>query len=167
MPNLDTDLVRGREQWYSARPDYLMRMTERSNKYLFHIVEELERRNMPSELALLPFVESAFNPQAVSSAKAMGMWQFMPATGKQYELRQNIFGTTAAMCLPQPVRRWTTCKNCTRCLAIGTWHWQPITGARAAWAGRCESVSKLGRAAAMSTCQCRKRPVFMCPSCRP
>ena len=91
MPNLDTDLVRGREQWYSARPDYLMRMTERSNKYLFHIVEELERRNMPSELALLPFVESAFNPQAVSSAKAMGMWQFMPATGKQYELRQNMF----------------------------------------------------------------------------
>ena len=91
MPDLDSDLVRDREQWYGARPDYLLRMTERSRKYLFHIVEELERRNMPTELALLPFVESAFNPQAVSSAKATGMWQFMPATGRQYELKQNVF----------------------------------------------------------------------------
>jgi membrane-bound lytic murein transglycosylase D len=54
-------------------------------------VEELELRNMPTELALLPFIESAFNPQAVSSAKAAGMWQFMPATGKYFELKQNAF----------------------------------------------------------------------------
>ena len=91
MPGLDSDLVRDREQWYSARPDYIFQMTERSRKYMFHIVEELERRNMPSELALLPFVESAFNPQAVSSAKAAGMWQFMPATGKTFDLKQNVF----------------------------------------------------------------------------
>ena len=91
MPDLSNDLVRDREQWYSLRPDYLFRMAERSHKYLFHIVEELERRNMPGELALLPFVESAFDPQAVSSAKAAGMWQFMPATGKQYALKQNAF----------------------------------------------------------------------------
>lgn len=91
MPDLDTDLVRDREQWYATRPDYILRMTERSKKYLFHIVEELELRNMPTELALLPFIESAFNPQAVSSAKAAGMWQFMPATGKYFELRQNAF----------------------------------------------------------------------------
>jgi len=91
MPNLDTELVRDRELWYSSRPDYVARMTERGNKYLFYIVEELERRNMPSELALLPFIESAFNPQAVSSAKAAGMWQFMPATGKHFELKQNMF----------------------------------------------------------------------------
>jgi membrane-bound lytic murein transglycosylase D len=91
MPDLESDLVRDREQWYSARPDYIFRMTERSKKYLFHIVEELELRNMPTELALLPFIESAFNPQAVSSAKAAGMWQFMPATGKYFELKQNAF----------------------------------------------------------------------------
>ena len=82
MPDLQDPLVTDREQWYASRPDYILRMTERSGKYLFHIVEELERRNMPTELALLPFIESAFNPQAVSSAKAAGMWQFMPATGK-------------------------------------------------------------------------------------
>ena len=91
MPNLESNLVRDREQWYTNRPDYIFRMTERSRKYLFHIVEELEMRNMPTELALLPFVESAFNPQAVSSAKAAGMWQFMPATGKSFELKQNVF----------------------------------------------------------------------------
>lgn len=91
MPDLATEQVQEREQWYAARPDYIARMTARSSKYLFHIVEELERRNMPTELALLPFVESAFNPQAVSSASAAGMWQFMPATGKDFELTQNMF----------------------------------------------------------------------------
>jgi membrane-bound lytic murein transglycosylase D len=91
MPDLDNDLVRNRERWYSSRPDYMLRMTERSRPYLFHVVEELERRNMPTELALLPFIESAFNPQAVSSAKAAGMWQFMPATGKYFDLKQNLF----------------------------------------------------------------------------
>lgn len=91
MPDLDNDLVRDREKWYARRPDYMLRMTERSRPYLFHIVEELERRKMPTELALLPFIESAFNPQAVSSAKAAGMWQFMPATGKYFDLKQNLF----------------------------------------------------------------------------
>ena len=91
MPNLETELVDDRVQWYASRPDYLMRMTERSNKYLYHIVEEIERRQMPTELALLPFIESAFNPQAVSSAKATGMWQFMPRTGKDFDLKQNVF----------------------------------------------------------------------------
>ena len=91
MPNLQGELVTDREQWYASRPDYIQRMTERSSKYLFHIVEELERRNMPTELALLPYIESAFNPQAVSSASAAGMWQFMPATGKYFDLKQNAF----------------------------------------------------------------------------
>ncbi len=91
MPDLQDPLVADREQWYTSRPDYILRMTGRSSKYLFHIVEELERRKMPTELALLPFIESAFNPQAVSSAKAAGMWQFMPATGKYFDLKQNAF----------------------------------------------------------------------------
>ncbi len=91
MPDLDTDLVRNREQWYATRPDYVQRMTERGGRYLFHIVEEVQRRGMPTELALLPFIESAFNPQAMSSAKASGMWQFMPMTGKHFALKQNVF----------------------------------------------------------------------------
>jgi len=91
LPDLDNELVRKWEQWYATRPDYVQRMSERGGRYLFYIVEEIERRGMPVDLALLPFIESAFNPQAVSRAAASGMWQFMPATGKDFELRQNLF----------------------------------------------------------------------------
>lgn len=91
MPDLDTELTRDRQQWYASRPDYFQRMTERGSRYLFHIVEEVERRGMPTEMALLPFIESAFNPQALSSAKASGIWQFMPLTGKHFDLKQNVF----------------------------------------------------------------------------
>ena len=91
MPDLEGDLVRKWEQFYAGQPGYVQRMTERGGRYMFHIVEEVNRRGMPAELALLPFIESAFNPQAMSRTRASGMWQFMPATGKDYELRQNIF----------------------------------------------------------------------------
>jgi membrane-bound lytic murein transglycosylase D len=91
MPELDGDLVRKWEQYYASRPDYVQRMTERGGRYLFHIMEEVERRGMPSELALLPFIESAFNPEAMSHARASGMWQFMPATGRDFDLTQNVF----------------------------------------------------------------------------
>ena len=91
MNDLDGELVRKWEQWYARDPAYVQRMTERGGRYLFHIIEEVQRRKMPAELALLPFIESAFNPQAMSHAKASGMWQFMPATGKDFELRQNLF----------------------------------------------------------------------------
>jgi len=91
MPVLESELVRDHERWYASRPDYVQRMVGRANRYLYHVVDEVERRQMPSELALLPFIESAFNPQAMSSARASGMWQFMPATGKDYELKQNLF----------------------------------------------------------------------------
>jgi membrane-bound lytic murein transglycosylase D len=91
MPELDGALVADRERWYASRPDYVERMTTRSSRYMFYIVEELERRGMPTEIALLPYVESAFNPQAVSSARASGMWQFMAATGKDFDLKQNLF----------------------------------------------------------------------------
>ena len=91
MPDLDGDRVAKWEQFYARQPDYVQRMVSRGSRYLFHIVEEIEKRDMPAELALLPFIESAFNPQAQSRAAASGMWQFMPATGKDFELRQNIF----------------------------------------------------------------------------
>ena len=91
IPDMDTPEVKVWEQWYSSRPDYVGRMTARGSKYLYHITQEVERRHMPTELALLPFTESAFNPQAMSVAKASGMWQFVSATGKDFDLKQNIF----------------------------------------------------------------------------
>lgn len=89
MPNLDTPLVSQQQAWYLARPEYLKRVVERSRRYMHHIVEELEKRGMPTELALLPIVESAYNPMAYSRAHASGMWQFIPSTGKNYHLDQN------------------------------------------------------------------------------
>jgi membrane-bound lytic murein transglycosylase D len=89
MPDLDSDLVRKQMAYYASRPDYLQRMFDRSRIYLYHIVEELEKRNLPTELALLPMVESAFNPMAYSRAHASGLWQFIPGTGRRFELQQN------------------------------------------------------------------------------
>ncbi|MGE5639696.1 MAG: lytic transglycosylase, partial [Clostridia bacterium] len=70
IPELDNALVRDKVAYYAARPEYLQRMFDRSRLYLYHIVEELEKRGMPTELALLPMVESAFNPMAYSRAHA-------------------------------------------------------------------------------------------------
>jgi len=91
IPDLDSQLVDTQTAWYAARPDYIQRSTTRASHYLYHVVEELEKRHMPTELALLPFIESAFDPQALSAAKAAGMWQFIPSTGLDYNLKQNIF----------------------------------------------------------------------------
>ena len=89
MSNLNDDLVLHYQLWYQNRPGALRNMVERSRPYLFHIVEELEARGMPTELALLPMVESSFNPMAYSPAHASGLWQFIPATGKRFNLEQN------------------------------------------------------------------------------
>ncbi|MGB4062873.1 MAG: transglycosylase SLT domain-containing protein [Azonexus sp.] len=89
MTDLNDDLVLYYQQWYQNRPDALRRMVTRSRPYLHYIVEELEARGMPTELALLPMVESSFNPNAYSPAHAAGLWQFIPATGKRFNLEQN------------------------------------------------------------------------------
>ena len=89
LPDIDDQLVRKWEAFYAARPDYWQRITERSKRYLHFIATEVERRGMPLEIALLPFIESAYNPEALSRARASGIWQFVPATGKDYGLQQN------------------------------------------------------------------------------
>ena len=89
MPQVESDFTKNHEAWYAARPDYIRRMIGRSQRYLYHIVVEVEKRGMPSEIALLPMIESAFNPQANSVSKASGIWQFMPATGKNFGLKQD------------------------------------------------------------------------------
>jgi len=104
MPDISNDLVLSHQQWYLNRPDYLRRMVERSGRYMHHIVEEIEKRGMPMELALLPMVESAYNPMALSRSKASGLWQFIPTTGKHFNLdqdwwkddRRDIVASTAA-----------------------------------------------------------------------
>ncbi|MDX1678566.1 transglycosylase SLT domain-containing protein, partial [Arsukibacterium sp.] len=77
--------------FYSQQQSYLDRVASRAQPFLYYIVQELEKRNMPLELALLPIVESAFDPFAYSPARASGMWQFMPATGSRFGLKQNFW----------------------------------------------------------------------------
>ncbi|MDX8386042.1 MAG: transglycosylase SLT domain-containing protein [Gallionella sp.] len=89
MPPLKSRLIKKHEKWYARNPEYVLRMSDRARRYLFYIVEEVERRGMPSEIALLPIIESAFRPGANSSAGAAGIWQFIPSTGKYFGLEQN------------------------------------------------------------------------------
>ncbi len=91
LSQLNSPLVQEWEQYYSRRPDYVARMVDRGSRFLYHVVKEVERRKMPTEVALLPMIESAYNPQAYSRAHASGMWQFIPSTGKIYGLRQNFW----------------------------------------------------------------------------
>jgi membrane-bound lytic murein transglycosylase D len=89
LGDLDGPLVKSAEDWYAARPDYVARMVERSRRYLYYIVVEVEKRGMPLEIALLPMIESAYNPMAYSVSRASGIWQFIPSTGKRYGMKQN------------------------------------------------------------------------------
>ncbi|HEY2273886.1 MAG TPA: LysM peptidoglycan-binding domain-containing protein [Steroidobacteraceae bacterium] len=89
LPDGDYKAIDQQLRWYANNPDYLQRSFGRADLYLYHIVTELEARGMPLELALLPVVESAFEPYAYSRARATGLWQFIPGTGSRYGLRQN------------------------------------------------------------------------------
>ena len=91
LDELDSPLIKVHADWYAKRPEYIARMLDRSRRYLYHIVEEVQKRDMPMEIALLPMVESAFNPQAYSRSHAAGIWQFIPSTGKNYGLKQNTW----------------------------------------------------------------------------
>ncbi|MGL4768291.1 MAG: transglycosylase SLT domain-containing protein [Formosimonas sp.] len=91
MPDLYNAEVTSKENYYAQRADYVGRMASRSGDFMYLIMNEVERRKMPSEIALLPFVESAFVTTAQSPVKAAGLWQFMPATGRDFSLQQNHF----------------------------------------------------------------------------
>lgn len=106
IPDLNTARVRQRELWFSQHPEVMRRIFDRSSTYLYYIVGEVEKRGLPTELALLPFIESGFDPRATSSAQAAGIWQFIPGTATRYNLRVDpgkderrdvIASTTAAL----------------------------------------------------------------------
>jgi membrane-bound lytic murein transglycosylase D len=89
LADMDNKQVREFEDWYANRPRYVDNMFRRSRLYLYDIVEEIERRKLPMELALLPAIESAYRPTAYSRARAVGLWQFISSTGRLYGLKQD------------------------------------------------------------------------------
>ena len=90
LPDLDGALVARWQDWYVQRPQLLRAMFERSRPYIYHVVEEIDKRGLPTELAFLPMVESGYDPNALSPARASGLWQFIPSTGKAYRLEQGL-----------------------------------------------------------------------------
>ncbi|CAM5201356.1 Membrane-bound lytic murein transglycosylase D OS=Castellaniella defragrans (strain DSM / CCUG 39792 / 65Phen) OX=1437824 GN=BN940_17571 PE=3 SV=1 [Castellaniella denitrificans] len=89
IPNLRNERVDYWTDYYASHPQSVLLMSQRAGKYLYYIVDELNRRGLPTELALLPFVESAYNPNALSRSQASGLWQFIPSTGQHYKLEQD------------------------------------------------------------------------------
>ncbi|MDZ4251280.1 MAG: transglycosylase SLT domain-containing protein [Sulfuritalea sp.] len=87
MPPLRGPLVAEREIWYGQRKDLIANISHKARRYLFHVVEAVEKRGLPTELALLPIVESGFEPGALSTAQAAGLWQFIPGTAQRYRLK--------------------------------------------------------------------------------
>jgi membrane-bound lytic murein transglycosylase D len=89
IPNLNTPLVDQWTDYYASHPELVQKMADRAGKYLYYVTEQITQRGMPTELALLPFVESAYNPTALSRSQASGLWQFVPATGQHFNLKQD------------------------------------------------------------------------------
>ena len=89
-PVLSNQRIESEKTWYLNHPEYLYRVSKRAQPYLYLIVEQIEQRQLPAELALLPIVESAFQPHAYSRGRAAGLWQFIPGTGKYFGLKPNL-----------------------------------------------------------------------------
>lgn len=89
LPEIDNARIDREINWYLKNPEYLTRVQQRAEPYLYFILNEIEAKNIPGEMALLPIVESAFRPDAQSPAQASGLWQFIPPTGRLYGLKQN------------------------------------------------------------------------------
>lgn len=91
LPDIQNERIDRELNWYLRHPAYLARVQQRAEPYLHLILDEIEAKNIPGELALLPIVESAFLPEAYSKSDASGLWQFIPATGRLYGLQQNTW----------------------------------------------------------------------------
>ena len=91
LPQVDHPRVDREIEWLRRNPDYIARVFGRAQRYLHHVANEVEARSLPGDLALLPVVESAFNPFAYSRSHASGLWQFIAPTGERYGLRRNYW----------------------------------------------------------------------------
>ena len=105
--SLDRKRVQDEISWFRRHPDYIERVTKRAEKFLYHIVQVLGARDLPMEFALLPVIESAYDPFAYSHGRASGLWQFIPATARLHDIRidwwydgrRDIIDSTDAACL--------------------------------------------------------------------
>jgi membrane-bound lytic murein transglycosylase D len=142
IPDINGPLVEKWERWYADRPDYVARMVERSRRYLYHIVGEVTQRGMPTEIALRPMVESAFNPVAMSTSRASGIWQFIPSTGKHYGLNQDFWMDSRRDVIAGTDKALTYLLKLHGDLTTGSWRWRVTTGAKATSARRSRATRR-------------------------
>ena len=121
LPEAEHERVDREIEWLQRNPDYLARVFGRAQRYLHHIVNEVEARGMPGDLALLPVVESAFNPFAYSRSHASGLWQFIAPTGERYGLNRNYWKDERRdVSNPRAPRSSTSSSSATGSTATGT-----------------------------------------------
>jgi Soluble lytic murein transglycosylase and related regulatory proteins (some contain LysM/invasin domains) len=154
--------------WFMSNRSFLENASERGAPYMHYIVERLEERDMPLELALLPVIESSYNPMAVSRAQAVGLWQFIPSTGTHFNLRQTNFydgrrditaSTNAALTY---LTRLHDMFNGDWLLALAAYNAGEGTVSR-----RSSATSASACLPTTGTCRCRRKPRITCPSCWP
>jgi membrane-bound lytic murein transglycosylase D len=138
--------------WFVSNPSFIEKSGERSSPYIHFIVERLEQRNMPMELALLPMIESSYNPLAFSHANAVGLWQFIPSTGRHFNLRQT---------------NWYDGRRDVMASTDGSWHWPPITPVKAGSAERLSATASSACQPTTGTSRYLLRLRITCPSCWP
>ena len=158
IPNLNTELSQRWTDYYASHPESVQRMAERAGKYLYFIVDEINRRGLPTELALLPFVESAYNPTALSRAQASGLWQFVPATGQHFNLKQDWWRDERRDPIASTNAALDYLESCSKCRATGTWRWPRTTGAKAPCNAPWPRTRPPASPPTTCPCPCRTRP---------
>jgi len=132
LPEVEHYRIDQEVNWYLQHPATLAIIQQRAEPYLHHILDEIEAKNIPGELALLPVVESAFLPDAYSHADASGLWQFVPSTGEEYGLQQNAWYDGRRDVYASTKAATTYLKELSEpSMVIGCLHWHRITVAKA------------------------------------
>jgi membrane-bound lytic murein transglycosylase D len=157
-PAIDTQLA-----WFEHNPEYLERVFQRGQRYMYHIITEVEARGMPLEFALLPVVESAYEPFAYSTSRAAGLWQFIPGTGARFGLKQNwwydgrrdvVESTRAALDYLQALHD-----------QFNGWRSPPTTSARTPYSANWTSTARMASPPIFGICDCPPRRAPTCRSC--
>lgn len=118
--------------WFASNPSHLETVGDRGSLYMHYIVERLEERDMPLELALLPAIESAYNPWRIHAPMRSAYGSSSPRPGGTSTCAKRVSMMVGATLPRRPTQRWTTCHACTTCsTATGCWHWRPTTPAKA------------------------------------
>jgi hypothetical protein len=164
LPQVDHPRVDREIEWLQRNPDYITRVFGRAQRYLHHVANEVEARGLPGDLALLPVVESAFNPFAYSRSHASGLWQFIAPTGERYGLKRNYWQDQRRDVIESTRAALDYSRSCaTASTATGSSRSPPTTTAPAISSAQSTATSHCTGRPTSSRCRCRPKRA---PTCR-